>query len=75
MMGSLSDLGLCLTFQEMVTVSVDSSVLDCIAKIVSYLCLHSFGKFLKKKKKERDVNGSCYIQLRDKHYSSLKSLL
>ena len=75
MMGSLSDLGLCLTFQEMVTVSVDSSVLDCIAKIVSYLCLHSFGKFLKKKKKERDVKGSCYIQLRDKHYSSLKSLL
>jgi len=58
----------------MVTVSVDGSVLDRIAKIMSYLRLGSSGKVLKKKKKERDVKGSCDILLRyitDKHYSSL----
>jgi hypothetical protein len=59
----------------MVTVSVDGSVLDRIAKIMSYLRLGSSGKVLKKKKKERDAKGDCYIQLRDKHYSLLKSLL
>lgn len=59
----------------MVTVSVNGSVLDRIAKIMSYLCLVSSGKVLKKKKKERDVKGNFYILLRDKHYSSLKSLL
>lgn len=41
--------------EEMVTVSVDGSVLDRIAKIMSYLRLGSSGKVLKKKKKERDV--------------------
>jgi IK cytokine len=61
--------------EEMVTVSVDGSVLDRIAKIMSYLRLGSSGKVLKKKKKERDAKGDCYIQLRDKHYSLLKSLL
>ena len=45
--------------QEMVTVSVDGSVLDRIAKIMSYLRLGSSGKVLKKKKKERDVKGIC----------------
>ena len=59
----------------MVTVSVDGSVLDRIAKIMSYLRLGSSGKVLKKKKKERDVKGNFYILLRDKHSSSLKSLL
>ncbi|XP_059652023.1 suppressor of mec-8 and unc-52 protein homolog 2 isoform X2 [Cornus florida] len=43
--------------EEMVTVSVDGSVLDRIAKIMSYLRLGSSGKVLKKKKKERDVKG------------------
>ena len=44
----------------MVTVSVDGSVLDRIAKIMSYLRLGSSGKVLKKKKKkkERDVKGN-----------------
>ncbi|GMY19259.1 suppressor of mec-8 and unc-52 protein homolog 2-like, partial [Fagus crenata] len=41
--------------EEMVTVSVDGSVLDRIAKIMSYLRLGSSGKVLKKKKKERDA--------------------
>ncbi|KAF3790815.1 Suppressor of mec-8 and unc-52 protein-like protein 2 [Nymphaea thermarum] len=40
--------------QEMVTVSVDGSVLERIAKIMSYLRLGSSGKVLKKKKKEKD---------------------
>lgn len=57
MKGSLSDLGFC-TLQEMVTVSVDGSVLDRIAKIMSYLRLGSSGKVLKKKKKERDAKGN-----------------
>ncbi|KAJ4957989.1 hypothetical protein NE237_025100 [Protea cynaroides] len=43
--------------EEMVTVSVDGSVLDRIAKIMSYLRLGSSGKVLKKKKKERDMKG------------------
>ncbi|KAA8537341.1 hypothetical protein F0562_026972 [Nyssa sinensis] len=43
--------------EEMVTVSVDGSVLDRIAKIMTYLRLGSSGKVLKKKKKERDVKG------------------
>jgi IK cytokine len=46
-----------LLMQEMVTVSVDGSVLDRIAKIMSYLRLGSSGKVLKKKKKERDTKG------------------
>ncbi|TVU26986.1 hypothetical protein EJB05_29564 [Eragrostis curvula] len=43
--------------EEMVTVSVDGSVLDRIAKIMAYLRLGSSGKVLKKKKKERDTKG------------------
>ncbi|PVH61394.1 hypothetical protein PAHAL_3G023800 [Panicum hallii] len=43
--------------EEMVTVSVDGSVLDRIAKIMTYLRLGSSGKVLKKKKKERDLKG------------------
>lgn len=43
--------------QEMVTVNVDGSVLDRIAKIMSYLRLGSSGKVLKKKKKEKDAKG------------------
>lgn len=41
----------------MITVSVDGSVLDQIAKIMSYLRLGSSGKVLKKKKKEKDGKG------------------
>lgn len=41
----------------MVTVNVDGSVLDRIAKIMSYLRLGASGKVLKKKKKEKDVKG------------------
>ncbi|CAM8960954.1 unnamed protein product [Rhodiola kirilowii] len=40
--------------EEMVTVSVDGSVLDRISKIMSYLRLGSSGKVLKKKKKDKD---------------------
>uniref|UniRef100_A0A7N0V7W7 RED-like N-terminal domain-containing protein n=1 Tax=Kalanchoe fedtschenkoi TaxID=63787 RepID=A0A7N0V7W7_KALFE len=40
--------------EEMVTVSIDGSVLDRIAKIMSYLRLGSSGKVLKKKKKDKD---------------------
>ncbi|RAL43771.1 unnamed protein product [Cuscuta campestris] len=43
--------------EEMVTVSVDGSVLDRIAKIMTYLRLGSSGKVLKKKKKEKDGKG------------------
>ena len=39
----------------MVTVSVDGSVLERIAKIMSYLRLGSSGKVLKKKKKEKGI--------------------
>ena len=46
-----------LLLQEMVTVSVDGSVLDRIAKIMTYLRLGSSGKVLKKKKKDRDIKG------------------
>lgn len=44
-------------------VNVDGSVLDRIAKIMSYLRLGSSGKVLKKKKKDRDVKGNCCRQL------------
>ncbi|GFS38483.1 RED family protein [Actinidia rufa] len=47
--------------EEMVTVSVDGSVLDRIAKIMSYLRLGSSGKVLKKKKKEREVKGKISV--------------
>lgn len=43
--------------EEMVTVNVDGSVLDRIAKIMSYLRLGSSGKVLKKKKKEKEGKG------------------
>ncbi|KAI4344659.1 hypothetical protein L6164_011858 [Bauhinia variegata] len=43
--------------EETVTVNVDGSVLDRIAKIMSYLRLGSSGKVLKKKKKEKDAKG------------------
>ncbi|XP_010472675.1 PREDICTED: suppressor of mec-8 and unc-52 protein homolog 2 [Camelina sativa] len=43
--------------EELVTVNVDGSVLDRIAKIMSYLRLGSSGKVLKKKKKEKDSKG------------------
>lgn len=43
--------------EEMVTVSVDGSVLDRIAKIMSYLRLGSSGKVLKKKKKDKEIKG------------------
>ncbi|KAL6967108.1 hypothetical protein U1Q18_032910 [Sarracenia purpurea var. burkii] len=45
----------------MVTVSVDGSVLDRIAKIISLLRLGSSGKVLKKKKKEREVKASAAL--------------
>ncbi|GAB2291588.1 Smu-2 suppressor of mec-8 and unc-52 protein [Dionaea muscipula] len=44
--------------EEMVTVGVDGSVLDRIAKIMSYLRLGSSGKVLKKKKKEKELKGN-----------------
>ncbi|CAH8361467.1 unnamed protein product [Eruca vesicaria subsp. sativa] len=43
--------------EELVTVNVDGSVLDRIAKIMTYLRLGSTGKVLKKKKKEKDGKG------------------
>ncbi|XP_020583899.1 suppressor of mec-8 and unc-52 protein homolog 2 [Phalaenopsis equestris] len=43
--------------EEMVTVSVDSSVLERISKIMSYLRLGSSGKVLKKKKKDKEMKG------------------
>ncbi|CAL9078651.1 unnamed protein product [Musa textilis] len=43
--------------EEMVTVSVDGSVLERIAKIMTYLRLGSSGKVLKKKKKEKEIKG------------------
>ncbi|CAN4084924.1 unnamed protein product [Withania somnifera] len=51
----------CPVLEEMVTVSVDGSVLDRIAKIMSYLRLGSSGKVLKKKKKEKDGKGKTVI--------------
>lgn len=47
--------------EEMVTVSVDGSVLDRIAKIMSYLRLGSSGKVLKKKKKDREAKGKISV--------------
>lgn len=46
------------SLQEMVTVSVDGSVLDRIAKIMSYLRLGTSGKVLKKKKKDKETKGT-----------------
>lgn len=53
------------SFQEMVTVSVDGSVLDRIAKIMSYLRLGSSGKVLKKKKKDKDAKGAFSMHLQN----------
>ncbi|KAI8032148.1 hypothetical protein LOK49_LG01G02314 [Camellia lanceoleosa] len=50
--------------EEMVTASVDGSVLDRIAKIMSCLRLGSSGKVLKKKKKEREVKAMLYCFLK-----------
>lgn len=55
--------GFVIDVQESVTVNVDGSVLDRIAKIMSYLRLGSSGKVLKKKKKERDAKGISYAAL------------
>ena len=60
--------------QEMVTVSVDGSVLDRIAKIMTYLRLGSSGKVLKKKKKERDLKGGLH-QNENKCYWEQKNFL
>ncbi|KAK1313020.1 hypothetical protein QJS10_CPA06g02542 [Acorus calamus] len=57
----------------MVTVNVDGSVLERIAKIMSYLRLGSSGKVLKKKKKEKDVKGkvsSVWNEYDEDHKSS-----
>lgn len=43
--------------EDMVTVGMDGSVLERIAKIMSYLRLGSSGKVLKKKKKDKDSKG------------------
>ncbi|KAL5995770.1 Smu-2 suppressor of mec-8 and unc-52 protein [Asimina triloba] len=51
--------------EEIVSVSVDGSVLDRIAKIMSYLRLGSSGKVLKKKKKDRDVKDQTDLGLPD----------
>ena len=67
-----------LLVQEMVTVNVDGSVLDRIAKIMSYLRLGSSGKVLKKKKKDKDVKGNPFslIKYHRKHdYCSSVSLM
>lgn len=45
------------------TVNVDGSVLDRIAKIMTYLRLGSTGKVLKKKKKEKDVKGNPHCNI------------
>lgn len=47
--------------KETVTVGVDASVLDRIAKIMTYLRLGSSGKVLKKKKKEKDSKGLVFM--------------
>lgn len=52
----------------MVTVNVDGSVLDRIAKIMSYLRLGSSGKILKKKRKEKDAKGNTALS---RSYGSL----
>ncbi|KAJ0864796.1 putative protein RED [Helianthus annuus] len=48
--------------EEMVTVSVDGSVLDRIRKIMSYLRLGSSGKILKKKK-DKDSKGDYIVMM------------
>lgn len=58
--------------EEMITVSVDGSVLDQIAKIMSYLRLGSSGKVLKKKKKEKD--GKAKISLQSEYDDNVKAL-
>lgn len=45
------------------TVNVDGSVLDRIAKIMTYLRLGSTGKVLKKKKKEKDGKGNPHCKI------------
>lgn len=45
---------------------VDSSVLERIAKIMTYLRLGSSGKVLKKKKKEKDPKGNSQSRLSEK---------
>ncbi|KMT14106.1 hypothetical protein BVRB_4g079290 [Beta vulgaris subsp. vulgaris] len=55
----------CPVLEEMVTVNVDGSVLDRIAKIMSYLRLGSSGKVLKKKKKEKEVKGKLTTVIND----------
>ncbi|KAL9234932.1 hypothetical protein vseg_009744 [Gypsophila vaccaria] len=51
--------------EEMVTVNVDGSVLDRIAKIMSYLRLGSSGKVLKKKKKDKETKGKLSAVIND----------
>ncbi|KAL1205479.1 Suppressor of mec-8 and unc-52-like protein [Cardamine amara subsp. amara] len=55
----------CPVLEEFVTVNVDGSVLDRIAKIMSYLRLGSSGKVLKKKKKEKDGKGKMSTNAND----------
>ncbi|WOK93801.1 suppressor of mec-8 and unc-52 protein [Canna indica] len=43
--------------EEMVNVSLDTSVLERIAKIMTYLRIGSSGKVLKKKKKDKEIKG------------------
>ncbi|XP_042437663.1 suppressor of mec-8 and unc-52 protein homolog 2-like [Zingiber officinale] len=43
--------------EEMVNVSLDSSILERIAKIMTYLRIGSSGKVLKKKKKDKEAKG------------------
>lgn len=61
--GTFSQQLVILFLQEMVTVSFDGSVLDRIAKIMTYLRLGSSGKVLKKKKKDKDTKGNSCWQL------------
>ncbi|KAL8135068.1 hypothetical protein AgCh_009910 [Apium graveolens] len=58
--------------EEMITVSVDGSVLDQIAKIMSYLRLGSSGKVLKKKKKEKD--GKAKTSLQSEYDDNVKAI-
>ena len=58
----------------MVTISVDGSVLDKIAKIMTYLRFGSSGKVLRKKKKERDLKGGLH-QKENKCYWEQKNFL
>ncbi|KAK9673317.1 hypothetical protein RND81_12G160200 [Saponaria officinalis] len=51
--------------EETVTVNVDGSVLERIAKIMSYLRLGSSGKVLKKKKKDKEPKGKLSAVISD----------